>query len=119
MVQTLATNSNNDIFLDTSGNLVMLNGVEAVAAACTTACKSQLGEMVLQTGLGLPNFQTIWIGTPDYAFWQTYLQTTIQNVLGVTQVDNLTLAAKNNILSYQAQIQTIYGPTTIEGTVNG
>lgn len=115
MVQTLTLNSNNDLALDSSGNLTMLSGLAAIVAACDTATQTQLGECVLETGIGLPNFSTIWVGTPDYALWQSYLQNTLLAVPGVTQVKSIDLTAINNILKYVAQIETIFGPQTIKG----
>lgn len=115
MVMTLGTNSNNDLYLGPDGNLVVLTGIDAIAAACSTATKSQLGEMVLQTGLGVPNFQTVWVGTPDYAIWQSYVRNILLNVEAVTQVNSLTLSAQSNVLSYTANITTIYGNVVING----
>lgn len=113
MVQTFGTNANNDIYLGADGNLVVLTGVDAIAAACVTACLAQLGECVLQTGIGLPNFGSVWVGVPDYAIWQSYLQNTLLSVEGVTQVQSISLKAINNVLNFTAEISTIYGPTTI------
>lgn len=115
MVKTLGTNSSNDLYLGPDGNVVMLSGILAVAAACKTACLAQLGECVLETGIGLPNFQTVWVGVPDYAIWESYLQNTILNVEGVTSVQSVTLSALDNTLTFVAQINTIYGSTTING----
>lgn len=115
MVQTLQLNANNDLQLDASGNLVMLSGVDAVAAACNTAAQTQLGECVLATGQGLPNFQAIWIGVPDYAIWQTYLENTLLNVPGVASVASIKLTQNNGVLNYVAEINSIYGPVTISG----
>jgi hypothetical protein len=115
MTQTFGLNSNHDLYLGPDGNLVVLTGVEAIATACVTACLTQLGECVLETGVGLPNFQTVWVGTPDLAIWQSYLQDTILNVDGVTQVDSIRLTINNNVLNFAASISTIYGPTTISG----
>lgn len=119
MVQTLQTSAapSNDLVLNSSGSLTMLSGVEAVAQAATNACLTQLGECILQTGLGLPNFGLIWVGVPDYSIWQTYLQQTLLDVNGVTKVDSINLTANNKILTYNAQIQTIYGATTITGSI--
>ena len=108
MVMTFATNSSNDIFIDATKNLVVLTGVNAVAGACNTISKAQLGEMVLTTTQGLPNFQSVWIGVPNLRIWQSYLQNALQNVEGVTQVSNITITPATGKLSYQANIQTIY-----------
>lgn len=119
MVSTFGTNSpNNDLYLGPDGNLVFLSGIDAVVASCTTACLGQLGEMILQTGLGLPNFQTIWVGVPDYALWQSYLENTLLNVPGVQSVDSIVLRASNNVLTYVAEITTIFGSTNISGDIN-
>lgn len=115
MVQTFATNSNNDIFLAPNGNLSVITGLAAIIAACETASKAQLGEMVLATQNGVPNFQTIWIGQPNYAIFSSYLRNTLENVEGVLQVTDIQMSSKNNILSYTATIQTAFG----NGVVNG
>lgn len=115
MVQTIGTNGSHDIYLGPDGNIAVLSGLQAVAAACVTACLTQLGECVLQTGVGLPNFQTVWVGVPDYAIWESYLQTTILNVEGVTSVQSIRLSVQENTLSFIAEINTIYGPTSIKG----
>jgi hypothetical protein len=121
MVQTLALNSSHDLALDSAGSLTMLTGSAAVAAACQTACLTQLGECVLQTGYGLPNFSLVWVGTPDYALWQSYLESILLNVPGVTGVQSITLSAADHVLSYTARITTIYDqqPVLVQGNING
>lgn len=113
MVTTLAANDSNDIYLDSSGNLAVLSGLAAVEAACATATKAQLQEMVLATNSGIPNFQALWIGTPEYSLWKSYILNTLQNVPGVQQVTSLTLSVNGNAVSYTANITTQYGTTTV------
>ena len=114
MVRTMGTDSSGDLYLGADGNLVVLSGLAAVEAACVTACLTQLGECVLEAGVGLPNFQTIWVGVPDYAIWETYLQKTLLAVDGVTSVQSISLSASNNALSFTAKINTTFGSTTID-----
>ncbi len=71
--------------------------------------------MVLATDSGIPNFQALWIGTPEYGIWKSYILNTLQNVPGVEQVTSLTLAVKGNTVNYTANITTQFG----QGTVNG
>jgi hypothetical protein len=118
MVQTLQLNQNNDLVLNSSNSLTMLSGIAAVAAACNTATQTQLGECVLQVGQGLPNFSVLWSGTPDYGLWQSYLEATLLNVPGVTAVQSITLTQVEGVLNYIAQIETQYGPTTLQGSIN-
>lgn len=119
MVQTLQLNQNNDLFLNSSNSLTMLTGINAVAAACNTAAQTQLGECVLQTGVGLPNFQSLWVGVPDYAIWQSYLENTLLNVPGVASVQSITLSQLQGVLNYVAEINSIYGAATVQGAING
>lgn len=113
MTQTFQLNSNNDLFLNPEGNLTVLTGRQAVAAACETATQTQLGECVLQTGYGLPNFSLIWTGVPDYALWQSYLQQILLSVPGVENVLSVRISVQNHVLTYNAQITTIYDPQPI------
>lgn len=113
MVQTLATNEKNDIFLDSSGNIAVLTGAQAVAGACTTLSQAKLGEMILTNTQGIPYDQAIFIGTPNLKVWQSYLLAALQNIAGVIQVNNLEVTVEQNTLVYRATIQTIYGTTQI------
>lgn len=116
MTQTFGTNDRNDLYLGPDGNITVLRGLPAVEAACATATEAQLGEMALAVNSGIPNFQEIWSGTPDYGIWQSFIQNTLENVDGVVRVTSLTLSIQNNTASYQAQITTEFGSTTINGS---
>lgn len=120
MTQTLGTTPDtNDIFIAASGNLEILQGQDAVEAACATASKLQLGEAVLQTGLGLPNFQVVWVGNPNIAIFQQYLRNALLNVKGVVKITSLTTKVANGVLSYTAEIESAFGNTaTIRGVIN-
>lgn len=115
MPQTLTVNQNNDIFLDTNGNISTSFGIDAVLQACKTAAQAQLGEMIYAVNQGVPNFQTLWDGTPNVAQWEVALTNVLEAVLNVVNVLSLTVTIQNNQLIYQAIILTTYG----EGTLNG
>lgn len=115
MTTTLGTDANNDIYLDSSNNVAILNGLPAIVKACETATKAQLGEMVLATGLGIPNFQTVWNGNPNFSLFESFLRDTILSVDGVDEVVSLQLRTLNNTLSYTATIRTAFGAGDING----
>ena len=115
MTQTIATNSNNDIYLDASGNLAIFSGQLAVEQACATASKLQLAEAIYQTNLGIPNFESVWNGTPNLAIFESYLRQTLMNVEGVVAVTSLNVSVSKNVLSYQAQIESVYGSLYLNG----
>ncbi len=114
-MRNLATDDNNDLYIQRDGRLAINENLEAVLQACEHAVKAQLGEMILATQQGMPNFQTIWNGAPNVAQFEAYLRATILSVAGVTEIQGLTIQVINGILLYQATIVTIYG----RGALNG
>jgi len=117
MTITFGTNENNDLYLDAAGNLVVLTALDAVIAACKTASQAQLGEMVLETGQGIPNFQSVWVGSPNYNLWVSYLNNTLGNVSGVIAVTSIQLQQNGDTLQYVATIESQYGQAEINSTI--
>ena len=115
MTVTFGTDDTSDLFLLSDGNIAVLSGLDAVLSACETASKAQRGEMVLATGLGIPNFQAVWVGAPNIPLWESALRVTLESVPGVLQVTDLTTSTQNNTLSYVATIVTQYGTGTVSG----
>jgi len=115
MSQTFAVNSNNDLYLDNNGNIAIATGVDAVSFDCQFAAKTQLGEMVLFTNQGIPNFQVVWVGSPNIAQFEAALRIAILNVPGVVDILNLSISFNDNILSYEITILTIYGEAYLNG----
>jgi len=115
MTQTFTTNANNDIFINDQGNLDISTGLNGVLQACQTAAKAQLGEMIYATTSGVPNFQTLWNGSPNIQQWEAALTNVLESVTGVSNVLSLDVSVNNNAVSYTATILTMYG----EGALNG
>jgi len=115
MAITFAVDDNNDLYIGDDGRLVLVRGLQAVLQACAQAAKTLLGEMILQTNKGLPNFETIWNGTPNIPQWEAALRKTILAVVDVTGISRLTTSVTNNTLSYAIEIQTVYGIGEING----
>jgi hypothetical protein len=118
MTRTLGlSDSTHDLYLGPDGNLAMLENEPAVSAACETASLAQLGEMVLATKSGIPNFQAVWTGVPNLAIWRQYLVDTLLGVDGVLAVSDLAVSQAGGVLSYRATVETTYGKTAIAGGI--
>jgi hypothetical protein len=115
MTQLLAVDENNDLFLSRTGNLAISRNIEAVLQACEHVAKAQLLEMVLAQERGIPNFETIWNGSPNVAQFEAYLRRNILTVDGVIDILSLEISVLNNILAYTITIQTVYGLGVING----
>lgn len=115
MAQTLSVNSDNDLFLDKSGNISISFDLQAVLQDCAQVAKLQLGEAVLNTNLGVPYFQTVWNGVPNIQQFNASLRAAFLGVTGVVEVVSLITSQTDNVLSYTAVIRTIYGSGGISG----
>ena len=113
MTQTFATNDANDIYIGGDGNLAIARDVEAVKFACETAARAILAEMIYAQSSGIPYFESVWVGSPNYGVFRKYLRDTLLGIDGVTSVTSLSLAVESGVLYYNAVIQTQYGPVTV------
>lgn len=116
MTVTFGVNEQNDIFINSSGNLDIQTGIEATAQACAQISKAQLGEIIYAAQEGIPNFQTIWNGVSNIVQWEAALRAALLSIEGVQNILNLTTSLQNNVLSYTAEILTIYGTTIVTNT---
>lgn len=113
MTQTFAVNSNNDLYIGKDGNLAIVSGLEAVLQNCEHAAKTTLGELVLQTNVGIPDFQVVWNGVPNIQQFDAALRQALLAVDGVVEVVSLITTRDADKLVYQATIRTIYGSGAI------
>lgn len=126
-VTTFAVNANNDLYLDTDGNIAIVTDLQAVLQACQQAAKTLLGEMVLQTDQGIPYFTAVWVGVPNLSAFQNALTTSWLQVTGVVSVDNLTTkqapvvipgtTLTSEAVSYSATITTIFGSSNLASEI--
>ncbi len=114
-MKNIAVNERNDIYIKDDGVLAINSGLAAVMQTCSNAAKAQLGEMILQTNRGVPNFQTVWNGAPNVAQFRAYLLRTLLSVQDVIEIRELTIDVTGGILNYQATIVTIYGTGVLNG----
>jgi|GEM_PF-715042 len=110
---TLAGVAYNDIYLDMNGNIAMSRDLQAVLENCAQAAKTLLGECVLNTLEGIPYFTAIFAGVVNLEQFSAALRSAWNNVNGVTEVLSLDVNNSNNVLTYQAVINTIYGVGTL------
>ena len=118
MTQSLGLNSSNDLYLNSSGNLQVDTGLQALIDVCLNVSRALLGEMVLTINNGLPYFQAVFTGNPNLAIFQAYLISALNNIDGVNSVQNVNMSLNANVLSFTATIDTIYGPTTLTSSTS-
>lgn len=115
MTLSLSVDVNNDIFIGPSGALQLVSDLTALLQACEQAAKTQLGEMVYAVDDGVPNFATIWNGSPNTTQFQAFLRRVLMRVEGVIEITELTTASAGGVLTYRATIKTVFGIGVING----
>lgn len=113
MTTTFAVDSNNDLYLDNNGNIAIISGLQATLQACQQAVQTTLGEMVLDMSSGLPYFQAVFVGNPNFKVFNSAATSAILAVDGVNQVISFTSSQDGDKLIYTAVILTVYGQGTI------
>lgn len=122
-MQTLSANVNNnvpgvaydDIYLDRFGNISISHDLESVLEACAQAGQTVLGELLFNVNQGIPFFQTVWIGVPNFQQYTAALRLAFLNVPNVIEVVSLSITQINNGLEYTAIIRTAFGTGNING----
>lgn len=114
MAQTLQIDTNGDLVV-TGGNLTFLTGAAAVGQDCLTAMRSQLGEMQYEMQNGMPYRQHVFNNQFNPAGFEAAARRVIGGVTGVDKITQFLMDVTDNTLSYVAEIETIYGPTFING----
>lgn len=116
-MRTIAVNSNNDIYIDSSGNLAMVEGIDAILQQCEQAASIRLGELPYNQSKGIPFFDNVFTDSPDLALYDMYLRKQFNSVTGVVRVINIGFKQEGDVLSYEAVIETIYGSGETRGSL--
>lgn len=115
-MKSFLTDENNDLKLDGVRNIAIGEDINAVVQLVQNALNTLLGEIQLNTSLGVPYFETILNKqNPNVSVWESYMVEEAEKVNGVVRVNNIQTRIENNVLSYTMEILTIYGQTTVSG----
>lgn len=113
----IALDETNDIYLDSDGNLALCRDIEAVKTSVACETKTNYGEVILNTNLGIPYFETIFTAHPDIELWKSYMKETIlriPKVLGIIAFKTY-IDYQKSLLKYTVVINTEYGTEEING----
>lgn len=114
-MQTIGINSNNDIYIDSSGNLAIKQDREAIGDVLINKCQTNQGELLFNTEKGIDFFNTIF-GSPAYVdLFQNQLITEIENTESVQKINDYNANLDKNVYKYTVDVQTDYGSVSLNG----
>ena len=112
---TISTNENNDIYINTSGNIATSEDISALANVSKNRALTTLGEPEYNQLLGIPYFETIFTDTPKIDLFQAALIDSMEGLEHVERVSNFEYTQNNGVFSYTLTEQTDYGEIKING----
>lgn len=100
-----------------NGRFVFVFDIDVVAQNCEQAIRQQLGELNYDANKGIQYFDNIFTGNPNFQRFEAQSRTQLLNVGGVTGIDSFSFDFIDGVLSYNANISTIYGATTVAASI--
>lgn len=115
MTQSFSTDLSGDIFIGADDKMAIATGIDALLFACQNAVKARLGEMIYAVDKGVAYFETIWTNAVNVAQYEASARAAILAIPGVTGIQSFDIQVASNVLTYEAEILTIYGTGGING----
>lgn len=111
---TLAQNSLNDIFAH-GDNLAIVSGKEAYANVIADVVRTCRGELQLDTGAGVPYFETVFDSVNGIDIWKSEVRKRVLALSFVRSIDSFSASwnTENRVLSYSMTVSTDNGTVTI------
>lgn len=110
---SIQMDSNNDILLDSAGNIVMITDIDAMKQDVRSATLMRLGEDIYNVNSGVGFFEYIFTPQQSYDDARKSLITAITSSPDVISVESLELTIVDNTFEFVAQINSIYGQLTV------
>ena len=114
-MKTIATNSDNDIYIDSNGDFALLTDINALANISRNVVLTNLGEPEFNQQDGIPYFETVFTDTPKIDLLQAAQVATLERLENVNRVSNYEYNQENGIYSYSLIEHTTFGDIIING----
>lgn len=114
-ISTIARDENCDLYLDGSGNIALVSGLEAYAQIINAKMRTSLGELQLSMEKGVPYFQTVFSDKSMVPIWQNAVEEMLLKIPFVKEITLFDCKYEGDVLKYTAEIRTDNGTVTING----
>ena len=111
---TLAVNTDNSIYVDSTGNLAVISGKEALAQTLAQISRTRRGEMVYNVQDGVPFMETVF-QIRDPLQFEAAMRAEFMKHPEVTGVLSFDMTQEGNEVKYSAQVDSIYGTVEVNG----
>lgn len=99
------------------GKFQFVYDIDVVLQNCDQSMRQQLGELPYNQQKGVEYLNNVFNGNPNFQAFEFQARREIQNVDGVIRVQSFDYSLTDGVLSYTAEIKTIYGVDQISGNI--
>ena len=97
----------------TNGKFVWVYDIDVISQNCEQAMRQQLNELNFDADKGIQYFDNVFTGNPNFQRFESQARSNINAVDGVNGISSFNFEFKDNVLSYNVEISTIYGVATV------
>jgi len=117
MVMVLGENENNDLFVGENNQLVIYSDLNATLQLCKSAVEIQTGTLKYNVNRGIPLDEVVFTGVTNEIQFRYYAIQAISEVTGVNNILQFNTNMVDNKLTYETEIETVYGVGSINGSL--
>ena len=112
-MKTFSQDSHNDIRIGSDGQFATVDGLDAYSAVIADVVRTVRGELQLDTGAGVPYFETVFKSVNGIDIWKNDVRKRILEFPFVKSIDSFEASYANKKLEYTLHISTDVGTVTI------
>lgn len=114
-MKTIATDDNNDLFINAEGNIKISDDLDALANISKNAVLVNQGELEYNQQKGIPYLETIFTDNVNTDMFQANIIQTLEALDGVERVSAFSFDIKDGVYSYRVEEITEYGTVVLNG----
>lgn len=114
-MMTFDVDKDNDLHLDSDGNIAIARGVVAASNVCAHYAKAARKEMIHKTDKGMPFFDTIFGAVTNVYQFEAAFRARMKELAYVIAVESFDATLEDGIFKYAAVIKTTFGEINTNG----
>lgn len=114
-VLTIATNSDNDIYMDNFYNIAFSEDKKALSNVVLNAVRTNRGELQYDLSAGIPYFDTLFSNPPNVPMWESFLKQVTLSIPGIDSVESFSYKVTDHVFRYAMTLTTNLGEVTVNG----
>lgn len=114
---TLQTNANNDLFINESGSIPTISGIDALSQIINERLTHLRSELRYSPESGIDYEQTLWIGSPNILSFTRQARLAILSLSDVDSIVSFDVVQDISSFSFSSVINTSFGQLEVNNAL--